>query len=91
MNVLISVFDEPKKVNFLGDELNAARNIFNFYLVLYYNQKNSDMFLKTLENQKIFEEKYEKTFNLNSLNSLKIQEMIDAFSKYGWSVIQLEQ
>jgi len=91
MNVLISVFDEPKKVNFLGDELNAARNIFNFYLTLYYNQKNSDMFLKTLENQKIFEEKYEKTFNLNPSNSLRIQEMIDAFSKYGWSVIQLEQ
>jgi len=58
---------------------------------LYYNQKNSDMFLKTLENQKIFEEKYEKTFNLNPSNSLRIQEMIDAFSKYGWSVIQLEQ
>jgi len=87
----LGIFEDSKKPHLGGEDLRILRNFFNFYLTLFYKEKNEEMFLKTLEKGKLFEEKYEEAFNLSSSRSVLIKQVINAFKKRGWSAIKVEE
>jgi tetratricopeptide (TPR) repeat protein len=90
-DIIINIFEKPQKIYLFDSDLRIIRNFFNFYLTLFYKEKNEEMFLKTLEKGKTFEEKYEKYLNLSPSNSVRIQQVINSFLKSGWSAIILEE
>ena len=90
-DIVLGIFEDSKKPHLGGEDLKILRNFFNFYLTLFYKEKNEEMFLKTLEKGKLFEEKYEEAFEPSFPRSVLIKQVINAFKKRGWSAIQLKE
>ncbi len=89
--IILGLFEGPKKPSLSGEDMRIVRNLFNFYLTLFYKEKNKEMFLETLKREKQFEKLYETTFNFLPIGSTRIQQVIDAFQERGWSVIRIEE
>jgi tetratricopeptide (TPR) repeat protein len=85
----LAVFEGPVPFYPNVQDLHILRNLFNFYLTLFYQAKDDGRFLEAMERAKAFEERYEAAAKIAPGRSLEIQKGIDGFRERGWGAISL--